>query len=137
MKKLEKIENKIDILLSSMVPPNNGCVEAEQKEILLKGVNIHRVSADNPYTYGLHLMDALFSKEEMAGSLMFESKKSNKSVLDKERVEKVFNMIEEKFKANDKYQRDWDLKLFIRKTNQKCRDTAKCFNVKTELNELD
>lgn len=68
---------------------------------------------------------------------MFESKKSNKSVLDKERVEKVFNMIEEKFKANDKYQRDWDLKLFIRKTNQKCRDAAKCFNVKTELNELD
>ena len=33
-----------------MVPPNNGCVEAEQKEILFKGVNIHRVSADNPYT---------------------------------------------------------------------------------------
>lgn len=141
MKKLEKIESKIDILLGSskhLAPPNHGCEEAEQKEILFKGVNIHRISADNPYTYGLLLMDALFTKEEMAGSLMFESKnRSNKGALDKERVAKIFKMIEERFKADDKYLKDWDLKLFIRKANQKCRDAAKCFNVKTELNELD
>ena len=48
---------------------------------MFKGVNIHRISADNPHHYGMHLLDALFTKEEMADSLMFESKKKVKNQL--------------------------------------------------------
>ena len=71
MNKLETIESKLDLLVSRNKHNN----ELERKEIMFKGVNIRQISADNPYHYGMHLMDALFTKEEMADSLMFESKK--------------------------------------------------------------
>ena len=46
-------------------------------------------------------------RREMADSLMFESKKkSQKPVLDKQRVAKIFRMIEEKFKDDKKYHKD-------------------------------
>ena len=62
------------------------------KTLVFKGVNVQRIHATNPYTYGLQLMDMLFMKDELAGSLMFESKgKSTKPPLDKERVEKCSN----------------------------------------------
>ena len=53
--------------------------------------------------------------------------------LDKERVEKMFKLIEEKFKDDQTYQQQWDLKAFITKANQKCRDTSR--HVKVELEE--
>ena len=71
---------------------------------------------------------------ELAGSLMFESKgKSTKLPLDKERVEKMFKLIEEKFKDDQTYQQQWDLKAFIAKANQKCRGTLR--HLKVELEE--
>ena len=79
-------------------------------------------------------MDMLFTKDELASSLMFKSKgKSTKPPLDKERVEKMFKLIEEKFKDDQTYQQQWDLKAFITKANQKCRDTSR--HVKVELEE--
>lgn len=120
MKKLEKIERKIDSL------NRNGVAVEEETELLYKGVNIHRIPAQNPYSYGLHLMDALFEKDELAASLMFESAKSDKPGLDKERVAKIFKMIKEKFKGDERYQKEFDTKLFIRKANQKM---PRCYKV--------
>ena len=92
MKRLEIIERKIDDM------SGNG-LDEEQKEtkFLYKGVNINRISAASPYAYGLQLMDMLFDKEELRTSLLFESKKSEKLCLDKERVAKLFELIEDKF----------------------------------------
>ena len=47
------------------------------------------VRARDVYAYGLAMMDVLFSKEEMADSLIEESKKSKK-VLVSERMDKVW-----------------------------------------------
>jgi len=43
----------------------------------LNGVNLLQLSAKDAYAYGRSLLDALFSKEELAKSLVYKSKKSN------------------------------------------------------------
>lgn len=62
-----------------------------------KPVNVNRIPASDEYKYGLRLMDVLFSKEEMARSLLFESKrKCDKPGLDKERVSVMLNLIDKR-----------------------------------------
>ena len=127
MKKLGRIENKLDTI-SEIVSGNTtkDDLDAAENEFVYKGINVHRIPSSNPYSYGLQLLDALFDKDELANSLMFESTKSDKAPLNKDRVTKLFKLIDEKFKHDEKYKKDWDIKLFVRKANQKCRDTAKC-----------
>ena len=50
-----------------------------------------RIRSSNPYAYGLHLLHSMFTLEELAGSLLFTSKKSGcvKPGLDPVRVEKL------------------------------------------------
>ena len=75
----------------------------KQEEILSyngKPVNVDRIPASNEYVYGLRLMDILFSKEEMARSLLLESKRNcNKPALDKERVSLMLNLIDKRYIA--------------------------------------
>lgn len=53
------------------------------------GVNILRLSARDVYAFGLQLIDILFTKEEQSRSLLFSSKKSSKSGLERERVDQL------------------------------------------------
>ena len=48
-----------------------------------------QIPSRDAYAYALALMDVLFTKEELAMSLLFKLKKSVKPGLDRERVEKV------------------------------------------------
>lgn len=66
----------------------------------------------------------MFTKE-LSKSLIIESKKSSKPALDKERINKVFQMIVERFKDSKLYKKEWNPKTFISKANQKCRDSIK------------
>ncbi len=50
-------------------------------------INLMRLSAATPYAFGLAVVDVLFTKEELASSLLFSSKKSPKPALDHKRVE--------------------------------------------------
>lgn len=133
LRKLAKLEQKIDSL-TDLVTKNKLQGNAHEEELMFKGVNVRRMHAANPYAYGLQLMDVLFTKEELAGSLMFESGKSNRSPLDKERVNRLFKMIEEKYKDDRTYKKEWDMKVFVSKANQKCRDAQRL--VKTEDDEI-
>ena len=50
---------------------NDPCGEAvtiktEDQEFIHNGINIMRIPARDAYAYGLHLMDILFAKEELA-----------------------------------------------------------------------
>ena len=63
------------------------------------------------------MLDALFTKDELKGSLLFKSKKSDKPALDQQRVEKLLGCIDKRFGEK------WDIKKFTAKANQKCRDT--------------
>ena len=56
----------------------------------LNGVNLLVVQARDVYAYGLYLMDALFTRREMAVSLLYKSKKSAKPQLEPDRVAKLF-----------------------------------------------
>ena len=55
----------------------------------MNGINLLRLQARDVYAYGLQLLDALFTKEELSGSLLFKSKKSSKPPLEHDRVEKL------------------------------------------------
>lgn len=100
--KIDKLEQRIKDMMEMM---NNGEQSSKaivkQEEILSfngKPVNVDRIPAGNEYVYGLRLMDVLFSKEEMARSLLFESKRNcNKPALDKERVNLMLNLIDKRY----------------------------------------
>ena len=51
------------------------------------GINILRLSARDVYSFGLQLLDFLFTKEEQSRSLLFSSKL--KPGLDRERVDRL------------------------------------------------
>ena len=55
----------------------------------MNGINILRLSARDAYAFGLQLLDILFTKEELSGSLLSKSKKSTKPGLDRERVDRL------------------------------------------------
>ena len=78
---------------------------------------MQRISATNVYVFALQLIDLLFSKEEMACSLLFKSKKSSKPGLNKQRVEQLLKLVEKRY--GDK----WNIKILTAKANQKCRDS--------------
>ena len=135
-KHLVRVEKKIDHLTKLL--EKNEHEGKKEEEVLIKGINVRRIYAPNPYVYGLQLMDAFFTREELAGSLMFENKsKSSKKPLDKERVSKVFQLIEEKFHDDPQYNKHWNVKKFIAKGNQKCRDALRVIKVEESDKEVD
>ena len=118
VEKLEKAINKLVEQRTSFKPSvkEEERVE-EEEESILKAVR--RSHARDAYSYGLQIMDVLFTKEELCKLLLFDSKKSIKPGLDKKKVEEMLGEIDRKF--GDK----WDIKIFTAKANQKCRDSSK------------
>ena len=53
------------------------------------GVNVMRIPARDEYSFALNLMDMMFTKAELASSLLFKSKKSEKPELDPIRVQRM------------------------------------------------
>ena len=78
-----------------------------------------RIPSRDAYSFGLQLLDILFTKEKCYVSLLFKSKKSTKPGLDHERVEKMLRLIERRFGG------DWDLRTLTSKIDQKCHDFLK------------
>ena len=70
----------------------------------INGISVSRLPTRDAYSHGLRLLDILFTKEELAGSLLFSSKKSNKPGLDSQKVEQLLNLIERR------YGNDFDIK---------------------------
>ena len=81
------------------------------------------IPARDAYAFGLVLMDSLFTKEELAVSLLYKSKKSEKPGLDENRVAKIINLM------SRRYPDGWDMKSFTAKANQKCRDSGKIITI--------
>ena len=84
----------------------------------INGRNVMRVPARDAYAFALLLMDALFSREELSGCLLYKSDKSKKPGLDGERVQQMMMLVERRFGAEG-----WNDKTLIAKANQKCRDS--------------
>ena len=78
-----------------------------------------RIPSRDAYSFGLQLLNILFTKEELSVSLFFKSKKSDKPGLENERVENMLKLIEKRFGS------DWDIRTLTQKVNQTCRDSAK------------
>ena len=70
----------------------------------INGINVMRISSRDAYRFTLQLMDVLFMKEELASSLIFQSKKSDKPALDPQRVQQLLNFVDKWYADN------WDLK---------------------------
>ena len=105
-------------MLQKLIKKEKSEEKAVVKEEMCDGIDLMRIPASNPYSYGLHLMDILFTKTELSNSLLFQSKKSDKLVLDKERVSKLLELIDRRYGKDA-----WELEVFTSKANQKCRDT--------------
>ena len=89
------------------------------------GLILMRIPSRDAYAFGLQLMDILFTKEELAGSLLFQSKKSEKPGLNRESVEKLLGFLDKR------YGDQWELKTLTAKANQKCRDAKERLTVKS------
>ncbi len=65
----------------------------------MNGINLKQIPARDPYAYGRNMLEVLFSKEELAKSVVVKSKKSEKPPLSPKRVQVLFGMFEEKEKG--------------------------------------
>ena len=54
-----------------------------------------------------------------------------------QQVNKLFELIEDKFKNNKSCKNSWNPKVFIAKANQRCRDSLKVAKVEDEDLEVD
>ena len=116
-KKVEKMERGVVQILNELkkMGSSGSPSEVKSESEIINGINVLRIPSRDAYSYGLHLMEVLFTKEEMATSLLFASKKSEKQPLDRERVEKMLSLIEQRYGKTE-----WDLKTLTAKANQKC-----------------
>ena len=92
--------------------------EAGSGDALINGINVLRLPARDKYAFGLQLLDVLFTKEKLASSLLFKSKKSEKPGLDKARVQQLMTLVDKKFGNS------WDLKTLTQKANQNAKTQA-------------
>ena len=103
--KLERlITNKVD-------------VEEEKKQIV-KGVDVTLIPTQNAYKFGLQLLDHFFTKEELGSSIAFQTTRSEKTLLNQEKMRHLIELMERRCP-----EKDWDINTFAMKANQKCRDT--------------
>lgn len=130
MKKVSSLEKKVEDL-TEFVKTQSYAMEA----MTIDGVNLQHLKADDPYSYGLRLMDNMFEREEMYRSLLFKSDKSKKPPLNPEKVNLIFKLIDDRFKYDKDYKKNWDDRIFVRKENQKCRDSMRVAPTKKEKNE--
>ena len=119
--KLDKIEQMLEKMSKKKdkaIGGGSGSIIKEEKDDdnIINGVDVTRSPAKDVYSYGLRLMDILFTTKEMSESLLFSSKKSEKLGLDRNRVSLLMNFMDKR------YGKDWDLRTFQNKANQKCRD---------------
>ena len=93
-----------------------------KQESEVNGVDISRIPARDVYSFGLQLLEVIFTKKELAESLLFKSKKSSKPGLPVEKVQQYLTTVDNRFGGY------WDLKKLTSKVNQKCRDTKQDIN---------
>ena len=87
-------------------------------EVIVNGTNVLIMPSKNPYTFGLTLLDMFFSREELSMSLLFSSSKSDRASLDQAKVSRIIEIMNKRYQPGD-----WDMKTFVAKANQKCRDS--------------
>ncbi len=106
--------------------PSTSTIKSEESENEKK---LQRLAARDPYQFTLQGMDILFTKQEMATSLLFKSKspKSTKPALDHKRVEELLQAVDMKFGVDS-----YNIKTLTAKANQKCRDSNEMKKEKKE-----
>ena len=118
-RKIDNMEKTMKEFLNTMEDRPSTGVKSEHADDadLVKGVNVMRLPSRDTYSFALQLMDIFFTREELATSLMFKSKKSDKPALNQAKVERILGYVEKK------YGDSWDIKTLRSKANQKCRDS--------------
>ncbi|KAL5499903.1 hypothetical protein EMCRGX_G011372 [Ephydatia muelleri] len=84
-------------------------------EIIVNGTNVLIIPSKNPYTFGLNLLDI------KGGTLYVTTVLQQQRVtasLDQAKVSRIIEIINKRYQPGD-----WDMKTFITKANQKCRDS--------------
>ena len=140
---------------SSSSSSSQGTTETVPSRHLVKGRNVMAMatSCRDGYSFGLDLLDMMFTPEELSGSLVYEPKptKSKKKGLDKVKVictfsfllfqcmycgiiqvEHLMELVQEKFPETN-------FKTLVLKLNQKCRDKSRGGrkNIRPVVNPVD
>lgn len=117
-KTLETMKTNFERMTNEICKNYNVHVPREEsRNNEIHGINVMTVPSRDAYSFGLLLLDMLFTKDELADSLLFQSPKSMKSALDTQRVQRLIGLV------NKRYGDNWTIKLLTAKVNQKCRDT--------------
>lgn len=117
LNKINKIEDHICKQKNFEVTQQGTSTQASKNDFVDE-VDISSLPAKDAYAYALTLLDTLFTKKELGGSLMFKSTKSIKPALDEKRVKQLLTLVQQRYKPHE-----YDIKVLISKVNQKCRDS--------------
>ena len=73
-----------ETILHLLKQPSAAATE-EQQEYFINGRNVMNIPATNGYSFGLKLLDIVFTREELGRSLIYPAK-STRPALDKEKA---------------------------------------------------
>ena len=124
LKKVTKIEETLHTLtktgtITKDAKATSSSLEAKGDDYV-NGINVMLLPTKGPYKFGLMLLNMLFTKEELARSLIYKSPKSTKAGLDEARVAQLMTLISKRFKSTE-----YDMQDLLAKLNQKCRDAER------------
>ena len=111
LRKVTRIENRI--FISNDIPRTASTLTVD----MVNGVDVSHLPAKDAYVYALTLLDVFLTKEELGGSLVYQSPRSPKTSLDEKRMKQLLSLVEKRYTKNE-----WDMRVMVSKINQKCRD---------------
>ena len=78
-KRVEKCEKMLEYIIERLDEGSSMMKrDPEEGEYIINERNVMKMRVAGPYNFSFHLLDMLFTKEELAKSLLYESKKSDK-----------------------------------------------------------
>lgn len=81
------MERVVELLEASHGNNNRHSASTRVNEkFIINGQNVQLMATRDGYSFGLHLLDLLFTPEELSKSLVYSSKKSSKPALDRDKV---------------------------------------------------
>ena len=115
---LKTMSSNFEIMSNQILKSQGSDIQVQDltKDNEIDGINVMTVPSRDAYSFGLQLMDMMFTKDELEKSLLFPSAKSDKPALDKKKVQRIIALV------NKRYGDKWNIKTLTAKANQKCRD---------------
>lgn len=91
---LQYLINKVNSDEGAIILPS---AEPANSEFIVNRRNVMRLHATGPYNFGLNCWICFFTKDKIGKSLLYQSSRSTRLVLDEEKVQRIKYLVEKRY----------------------------------------